>query len=151
MQVHNKIGAFSFDTPLSVCGQSQETVALCFAFLPKGGKGTVLPQAKWWMRCSSSPVKLPVSVRPLFSLTPQAQRKKFAKKKRRKRFRALRSATKDAVFGNCDLLKKVDQNFAPDNAWSKTNAVEDQCGRRPLRSKTMQKTNACPSASVVRL
>ena len=26
-------------------------------------------------------------------------------------FRGLRSATKDAVLGTCDLLKKVDQNF----------------------------------------
>ena len=28
-----------------------------------------------------------------------------------KAFRALRSSTKDAVFGNCHLLKKVDENF----------------------------------------
>jgi hypothetical protein len=30
-------------------------------------------------------------------------------------FRGLRSATKDAVLGTCDLLKKVDQNFEADN------------------------------------
>ena len=55
---------------------------------------SVLPQAKWWMMCSSSPVKLPVSVRPLF-LWGQAcrQRKSLAKRKRRKEIS--RSAERD--------------------------------------------------------
>jgi hypothetical protein len=73
-----------------------------------------------------------------FSFDAKGTKEKAWQKENAERaFRALRSATKDAVFGYCDLLKKVDQNFAPDNAWSKTNAVEDQCGRRPMRSKTV--------------
>ena len=30
-------------------------------------------------------------------------------------FRGLRSATKDAVLGTCDLFQKVDQNFLADS------------------------------------
>jgi hypothetical protein len=64
---------------------------------------------------------LPVSVRPLFSFGfGSRKRTKLSKKeKRRKGFRALRSATKGAALESRDLLKKVDQNFSFDNAWSK--------------------------------
>ena len=74
------------------------------------------------------PMKLSVSVRTLFFFEAKAQRKKAWQKRNAARgFRALRSATKDAVFGNCDLLKKVDQNFI---TWQRLVA-------RPMRSKTV--------------
>ena len=49
---------------------------------------------------------------PLFSLTPLAQRKKFAKKKRRDYF-APAGATKGSALGTRRLLKKAGENFHP--------------------------------------
>ena len=47
-----------------------------------------------------------------FSLAQQAQRKSFAKRKRRKgEFRSLRRATKGSAFGNRKPLKRLDLNF----------------------------------------
>jgi hypothetical protein len=73
---------------------------------------------------------LPVSVRPLFSFGfGSRKRKKLSKKeKRRKGFRALRSATKGAALESRDLLKKVDQNFSFDNAWSKKRKFDQNFG-----------------------
>ena len=100
--------------------------------------------------CSSSSVKLPISVRPLFSLTPSAQRRKAGrclasqckscKKETPRRFRALRSAPRALPLTRITLgvslretPKSLIKTLPPDNAWSKTNAVA-KTERRSLLS-----------------
>jgi hypothetical protein len=62
-------------------------------------------------------VKIIVSVGLFFfSWSSRRKRKRTKKRSPLGAFRALRSATKGAAFGNCKLLKKFDQNFAIDKA-----------------------------------
>jgi hypothetical protein len=58
------------------------------------------------------------SCSPTFFFDTVGAKKKVRKKETQRTFRRLRAATKGAAFGNCKLLKKFDQNFAIDSAWS---------------------------------
>ena len=88
MQVHNKIGAFSFDTPLSVCGQFQDAVSPREASLREGG-GPRTSAVEGEREKLPFPVRLIVCVSPLFLLMQKAQKKKLGKKKMPKEHFAL--------------------------------------------------------------